>query len=297
MTLAMPKPPTVRASRPAKRATSWSVRFAWAAAWRTLLGTWVDTWSEPPRLIAVGMALAVACVVPGSGAHVELVGLTVRVKDVLGRPLSDEHGVVEIRVEGNRAKDADHAEVRAVQFDRADLTGEIAVLLGDPVAQDDRADVKLLVGAVEPTSVDDGDLEHRRQVEVGGPYRHGERLVVGRGPLDGQGDEAEMLVVAAALDTVEMASTRWTALLGKEGFCDPKVPPAWAMMRLVPSVANSAWSDPLALSVRPTAHTMAATPITGPTMMRRVRTRRAVNPVHATLKRSRSWLTALRHPG
>ncbi len=65
MTLAMPTPPTIRASRPANRATSWRVLFAWAWASRASLGTWVDTWTEPPRLMAVGMALAVSWVVPG----------------------------------------------------------------------------------------------------------------------------------------------------------------------------------------------------------------------------------------
>ena len=74
----------------------------------------------------------------------------------------------------------------------------------------------------------------------------------------------ERLVVAAAAVTVETASTRCTASSGKVGFCEPKVPPAWAMIRLVPSWASWAWSAPLALSVSPTALTMAATPMIGP---------------------------------
>ena len=64
ITLAIPIPPTVSASSPANRATSCSVRLACAAACSTLLGIWVDTWSGPPRLMAVGMAFAVAWVVP-----------------------------------------------------------------------------------------------------------------------------------------------------------------------------------------------------------------------------------------
>ena len=70
--------------------------------------------------------------------------------------------------------------------------------------------------------------------------------------------------MAAAPVTVETFSTRCTASAGKVGFCEPKVPPAWAMMRLVPSWASCACSSPLALSVSPTALTMAATPMIGP---------------------------------
>ncbi len=99
ITLAMPIPPTVSASKPAKSATCCRVLLAWAAAWSTSLGIWVETWSEPPRLMAVGMALAVAWVVPGCGADVELVGFTVGAEDVLGGPLGHEDGVVELGVQ------------------------------------------------------------------------------------------------------------------------------------------------------------------------------------------------------
>ena len=66
MTLAMPSPPTASASRPANSAICCRVLSAWAAAWSTSLGTFVDVWSGPPRLMAVGMASAVSWVVPSS---------------------------------------------------------------------------------------------------------------------------------------------------------------------------------------------------------------------------------------
>ena len=101
------------------------------------------------------------------------------------------------------------------------------------------------VGAVEPTAVEQRDLEHRRQVVIGGADGHGERLVVVARPLDrGATTTPERLVVAAALITVDTFSTRCTALTGKVGFCDPNDPPAWAMIRLVPSFGSCAWRAP-----------------------------------------------------
>ena len=87
MTLAIPIPPTVRPSSPASSATSCSVLLACAVACSTSLGTCVDTWSGPPRLMAVGMALAVAWVVPGHGPDVELVGLAVGAEDSARPPI------------------------------------------------------------------------------------------------------------------------------------------------------------------------------------------------------------------
>ena len=54
-------------------------------------------------------------------------------------------------------------------------------------------------------------------------------------PWIGSETTPERLVVADALVTVETFSTRSTASLVKVGFCEPNVPPAWAMIRLVPS--------------------------------------------------------------
>ena len=70
-------------------------------------------------------------------------------------------------------------------------------------------------------------------------------------------------MVAAALDTVDTACARCTASTGRVGFCEPNVPPACTMIRLVPSSASWTWRAPLALSVSPTAPTIAATPIIG----------------------------------
>ena len=64
MTLAMPSPPTASARRPANNAVCCSVLSACDDACSTSLGTLVDTWSGPPRLIAVGIASAVCCVCP-----------------------------------------------------------------------------------------------------------------------------------------------------------------------------------------------------------------------------------------
>ena len=94
--------------------------------------------------------------------------------------------------------------------------------------------------------------------------------------------------------TLETASTRATAL-SEVGFCEPNVPPAWAMMRFVPSWASWAWSWPLALSVRPMAQTMAATPMMGPSMIISVLVFRAVRPFNATPMRSRAG--SLQRPG
>jgi hypothetical protein len=105
------------------------------------------------------------------------------------------------------------------------------------------------------------------------------------------------LAVAAAPVTLETASTRATALAGKVGFWEPNVPPAWAMIRFVPSWASWDWSWPLALSVRPMAQTMAATPMMGPSMIMSVLDLRAVKPFSATPMRSRAWLTQDSRPG
>src|SRR5579862_7345537 len=96
---------------------------------------------------------------------------------------------------------------------------------------------------------------------------------------------------AAAAATVGTAVTRRTASAGNVGFCWPKVPPASASMRVVPSWLSLAFRSPLALSVSPTAPTMAATPTMGPSMISSVRTLRAVRPAQATARRSRSLLT------
>src|SRR6516164_8726552 len=98
--------------------------------------------------------------------------------------------------------------------------------------------------------------------------------------------------VAAAPLTLGMAIVRLTASAGNVGFCWPKVPPAVATIRVVPSWASLALRSPLALSVRPTAPTMAATPTMGPSMIRSVRVLRAVRPDQATPSRSRRRLTA-----
>src|SRR5579862_5271375 len=97
--------------------------------------------------------------------------------------------------------------------------------------------------------------------------------------------------VADAAATVGMAMTRGTGLAGNVGFCWPKVPPASASMSVVPSWLSLALRSPLALSVSPTAPTMAATPTIGPSMISSVRTLRAVSPAHATPRRSRRRLT------
>ena len=115
ITFAMPRPPTASASRPANSAVCCSVLSACADACSTSLGTFVDTWSGPPRLIAVGIASAVSCVVPGLRAHVQLVRLPVGVEVVLRGPLRDEHRVVEVGIERDRAEHADDAVVGVVR--------------------------------------------------------------------------------------------------------------------------------------------------------------------------------------
>ena len=102
-------------------------------------------------------------------------------------------------------------------------------------------------------------------------------------------------MVAAAPVTVGIAFTRVTASLGNVGFCEPNVPPALAMIRFVPSVESFCFRSPLALSVRPTAPTIAATPTIGPSMISSVRILRADRPVQATPRRSRNRLIALAH--
>ena len=129
-----------------------------------------------------------------------------------------------------------------------------------------------------------GTCEHRRQVDVGGPDRHRERLVVVLAPWIGTGHDARRgWWWPPPPVTVDTVSTRCDGVgregrvlraEGATGLGDDQVG-----AELRPAGPAGA---PLALSVRPTAHTMAATPMTGPSMMRRVRTLRAVSPVQAT---------------
>src|SRR5437868_386674 len=62
------------------------------------------------------------------------------------------------------------------------------------------------------------------------------------------------------------------------------------MIKFVPSVESFCFRSPLALSVKPTAPTIAATPTIGPSMISNVRILRAERPVHATPRRSRNRL-------
>ena len=86
--------------------------------------------------------------------------------------------------------------------------------------------------------------------------------------------------------TVMTLRARSSTSSGSVGSWPPNALDAETSMRLVPSLLTFALRSPLALSVRPTAAMMAATPIIGPSNSNSVRTLRAKRPVSETIRRS-----------
>ena len=159
-------PPTASARIPAKTAVCCSVSSACAEAASASLGIFVETESEPPRLIAVGMASEVACVLPSWARTYSLVGLALGGEVVLGRPLRDEHRVVEARVERDGVEHPDDAEVDVVEAERSGLTRDHAVLLREPLPDDGRAAVIQTVALAQPAPALHLDLERVREIRV-----------------------------------------------------------------------------------------------------------------------------------